>query len=404
MTAITKHSPLTLTNTLRFGQRGSSWATAASWIALFIALVFAQSAQAWSDDCKQASSGNQGNDIWQAGQGDSVKRMTRSVNIQAAGQWITPGLALVTDTWADRVLCFSSKEQRAIVLKIVPTAAYLDALKENGLDLKIASTQRKPSEDLMLLRDNVVAGVGKTVSLQGFTTMKWNGSVNIKLSLSQLENDVPWIVLDMSFVVTGPGPTASSKRTLTTPHPSGLSIKIMPAGYEAGALVITPLNSSSYTFLQCPTPAIHVNGSNATETNIDFGPVSLDRLTRGETSAFTRSFSVQVVSPANSGDCSVSNRTPKMRFVAAGKYQHDMFEGDVDLNRYPGNSSVAIQVQRGSELVKGSNRGDPYSSTYITLDQATASQSFTATVRRKQDGEDRAGPFLVPINLEAYYY
>lgn len=391
------------THELRTGQRSSPWATAACWITLFGSLIFTQTALAWSDDCKQAGGGNLGNGRYQVGQGDTISPMKRSITIHDTTQWMTPGLTAVQDEWTSRVICFSSKERRAIVLKIVPTATYLESLQANGLDLRIASVNEKPSEDVMLLRDRVVAGVGKTVSLQGYTTTPWAGSVNMKVTDSNLADVAPWFVLRMSFVVSGSGSTAGTKRTLSTPDPSGLSIKVMPAGYEAGALVLTPLASSTLAFFQCPAPEIRVNGSTAKDTNIDFGNVSLDRLTGGDTTPFTRSFSVAVVPAPNSSGCSVGNRGPKMRFVAANTYQYGMFEGDVDLSRYPGNSVVGIELLQGSTLVKGSYRGDPSTSTLITLDRTGASQSFTATVKRKQNAEDRAGPFLIPVNLEAYY-
>jgi type 1 fimbria pilin len=326
--------------------------------------------------------------------------------------WLSPGFQVARENFQSRVFCFGDglgTTHVPIFLKINPTAAYIEALKENGLDVRVQSNSEAKSEEIMLLRDGVQPGVGRMVPLERFRAVDYQRNSGRPFEASgDYRVVVPWISLDVDFVVMNPEKkNENSIQTLLTPYGSGLSLKIMAAGHEGTAMEVLPIqNRTQYQFGTCAPPIIKIDRTGTNRADIDFGFVPLDELKKGMATQYEQRFQIELVQPTRNRSCAgIGDRKPKLRFTSAGFYRNGMFEGDAANAAYPGNSVVAIQLSDGTNAIFGANHGDINPGSFIPFYGSTLTKSFTAAVRYKTGANaDRVGPFLIPVTLEAFYH
>lgn len=329
-------------------------------------------------------------------------------------QWVTPGFELSLDSLEGRVMCYetagvSSKTQ--IVLKIIPTAEYLQALKEDGLDVAIWGEGQVTVDEIGLLRDHVAPGIGRTVALPGVrSVMHPPPSHSIFAPRAEsLEQDFPALNLKMQVRVVDMAKGNPPKLSARHPPPTGLVFKIMAADQENGAEILTSLNYTKlHEFSTCPPPTIQVANTMQDRAIIDFGVVALKELKSGIGAPHARPFMIELVEPRPALFCHLARlgkRIPKLRFTSEGHYRNGMFEGPQDDASHPGNSAVAIQLSDGSSPVRGGNRGDADASAFLPFPKANLKRTFVATLKYKPGAAvDRPGPFLIPVTLEAFYH
>ncbi|GGX02035.1 hypothetical protein GCM10007242_03750 [Pigmentiphaga litoralis] len=216
-----------------------------------------------------------------------VPAMMKSIDRVNSSQWyaLTPGFTIATQSWANRVLCFEANAGAApIYLKVVPSESYLNALKTNGLDLRIRSTIEAPSDELMLIRDGVTPVQGRLLELKNFRSVQWSDPTFpfywSPHSRPETSGHVPWLNIQLDFVVADSTRADSdARRTIVIPRGSDIALKVMALGHEATGLELFPLaNSSEMTFGVCAPPVILVNDMSTSVATIDMGVVPLDLL------------------------------------------------------------------------------------------------------------------------------
>ncbi|NYE21991.1 hypothetical protein [Pigmentiphaga litoralis] len=383
------------------------------WVALALMCLAALLQTARAADCKRAYVVNNKTDTYETHPWDvspwfEVNEMVRSkVPDPAASQWLTPGTDVIVDYIADRVVCFQTVNKTTpIFLKVVPTQAYLDALKANGLDLRIDSTH---ASEIMLLRDRVAANVGLLRPMRDFYASQVDRPVDYERPWRPLgavyEKSVPWVEIFMTFVVTDTVTNRSNaQRALMTPDPTQLSIQILDRDDEAGAMIIQPQPSTAVAFPICAPPIIRIDRSGTDSADIHFGKVPLDALKQESNAVFEESFSIELRHAAHLAECSVGTRQPKMRFIAAGRFLNGRFEGELSNAAYPGNAMVGVELREGAAVVRGANRGETDPATFLVFDGSRSTRTFTARLRHTVWSTDRIGPFLIPVTLDAFYH
>lgn len=342
---------------------------------------------------------------YQASRFNSAKSVNAARNV-----WLAPGLEIAAHYVGHRTLCSHADgaQPQPLFLKVTPTQTYLDKLRDNGLDLSLKIEWAGNERQVLLRRDAVAPGTGRTIALGNLRSLQWaNPSMPYMVNMNELET-VPWFNIDMSFVYVDTNKkNGDSRVTFDLPSGDGIKVQILALGSESTALnvaaVVTP---GQMVFGTCQAPAITINDNTAPQVTVDFGAIALDMLKQYAGVSRPKEFSIQLKVPAlNDSSCrsSAANKGPRVRFVAAGRFQNGLFEGSADDPAYPGNSSVGIEISDRNGPITGANPGEINSQAFVPVTGSDLRRNFTATVRQKPGGVQNLGPFLIPVTVEAFY-
>ena len=332
-------------------------------------------------------------------------------------QWLTLGTEIAHYKGTNRIFCAHNNGDARpdVYLQTLPSQQYLEWLRRNGVDARLrAITPDGSTEDIMLLRDSVSPTAGRAVRLGSYKAVPWaNATTTSTYYIPQgiePSQAVPSVTVELTYLFVDPSKQpANSRIRLDLPKSDGLSIRIGgPDNSPTGLALAHDIEPRSFSFGTCAAPTITINHTGSAQADVNFGTVPFDILRQRAEFIRPQEFSIQFKTPVETlSECkgaSYASKRPHLRFVAAHRFENGMFEGDLNDNAYPGNRSVAVELTGASGRILGANRGDISTNTFVPVSTGDLSSVFSATLKPRANVTPSAGPFLIPVTVEAFYH